>query len=206
MTMKTLKLDCVGPLVSALFLTLSIQFSLAQSPEQGPFWFKFSDSKTNEVATQAVDEVSQGIVYLISALNGGRKNGTAVDVDNCKQAIASFGQAVADFEKLSVYIGDRKIDTGTIKQNNDLPVYIDLLESIKQAWYSPPSDGRDLTNLLEDICRKSSSDLHVLTQYSVNKKAVSFKDAERAAFDLILQKILLEKLGATMNILTVAMQ
>jgi hypothetical protein len=82
----------------------------------------------------------------------------------------------------------------------------DLVEALKHAGYSQPTNGKELVLLLQNICRQESKDLELLMKYSGNPKSMPFKDAKQAAFDLILQKILLEKLGAAMNILTIEMQ
>jgi len=194
------------PLVGVLSLTSLADLGQAQTPQQGSIWFQFADPKANEVATRAVNELSDGIVQLILALNGGRRTGVAVDLENSKRALASFSQAVEDFGKVSDYVGSRKIDIGAIEKNGSLPIYYDLVETLKYAGYSPPTNGKELLQLLENICDKTKKDLLLLMKYSDNKKSAPFKDAEQAAFDLILQKILLEKLGAAMNILTIAMQ
>ena len=193
-----------------LFLSVLVVFSSphaeAQTAEQGSyFWFKFSDPKANEAANAAVGNLSKALADLITGLSAGRGKG-AIYVDSANAAVSELKEANGGFEKVLPYIGEKKIDLNTIQKSGSSAIYYDLVDSLKRAGYPNPVDGKSLISLIQTIINNMIKDLEVLHNYSPNQKSITFSDAQRAFFDVILQKILLEKLGATTGIITTAMQ
>lgn len=190
--------------VLALLLMVAGQVR-GQSTDQGPFWFKFPDPKANDAANAAVSDLSVGLADLIAAFNGGRKTNNPVDADVAGRAIGELRRTNEGFEKLSFYVAGRRIDQGTIEKSGNGPVYYDLVAALKRAGYEAPVDGKSYVALLQRIVGRLTEDIEKLRDYS-QKKSISIKDAQQLFFDAITQKILLEKLGATSGIISIAMQ
>ena len=87
------------------------------------------------------------------------------------------------------YIGEKKIDLNTIQKSGSSAIYYDLVDSLKRAGYPNPVDGKSLISLIQTIINNMIKDLEVLRNYSPNQKSITFSDAQRAFFDVILQKI-----------------
>lgn len=192
-------------LLLGLFV-LSSPYAQAQTVEQGSFfWFNFSDSKANEAANAAVGNLSKGLADLITGLSAGRGKGP-IHVEFASDAVTELKKANGGFERLMPHIAEKKIDIGTIEKSGSSAIYYDLSDSLRRAGYPNPTDGKSLISVIETIINKMINDLELLSRYSPSQRAITFADAQRAFFDIILQKILLEKLGATTGIITTAMQ
>jgi hypothetical protein len=188
-----------------VLLLLTANRAPAQPADQGLFWFKFPDPKANEAANKAVGDLSTGLADLITSFNGGRKTGSPVDSETANTAIGELKRANDGFYQLTYYIGGRKIDRGTIDKSGNSAAYYDLVNSLRRAGYQEPVDGKTYVAVIQGIINHLISDVEKLRDYSV-KRSIPFKEAQQLFFDAITQKVLLEKLGVTSGIISIAMQ
>jgi hypothetical protein len=202
------KLRPVGFILTIIFLFF---VNRAQAQEDKGTWiwfdFKFSDAEANKLGDDAVDHLSKGLALIIVSFANGHKNKDQFDLDQIKVVQGELSQSINDFNGLTKYISQNKIDANLIvkmdreNKTNYYSSFSNLIEDIKKNHYNEPVDGEILIVLLVNIIRQTSTDVNTLTS-----KSTKPADVEIAAIDLIRQKILLEKLGGMMGIITTAMQ
>jgi hypothetical protein len=163
-------------------------------------WFQMGNSEIDERANGAVDHLSLGMSDIILALNGGRKRNIPVDADIADRAISEIEAAGKEFQALGSRLKGHSIDLATIRNYGAERQYYDLMVMLDQNGYREPNDWGSYTTLLMAITDRVVADLRILRDNPKNMPIL-----QRAFFDLISQKILLEKIGTMSGVITISM-
>jgi hypothetical protein len=163
-------------------------------------WFSMGSPETDDVANETVHVLSSGMSDIILALDGGRKRGLPVDPEKAQTAKTEMQAASKGFLSLSDRLAGHPIDLQTIKNLKMEYQYYELINLIKQNGYKQPTDWKSYLMLLSSIADKVVTDLDAMI------KPKDLPGLQNAFFDLISQKVLLEKIGASSGFITISMQ
>lgn len=166
-----------------------------------PRFFQINIKEVDQIANKATGLLTLGMSETLVALNDGRKNNRAIAEGQAKEAIAAFERANAEFKAAAEKVGERKINRDIIKDSPYEPAYKSLVDLLRQNKYDEPADSRTFIILFEDVSSRCTQDITILLSAKPTQPATI-----GAFLDLIAQKEILEKLGATSGIITIAMQ
>jgi hypothetical protein len=166
-----------------------------------PSFFQINIKEVDQIANEAAGLLTLGMSETLVALNDGRKNNRVIAEGQAKEAIAAFEKANADFKAAAEKVGERKINRDIIKSSLYELAYESLVDLLRQNKYNEPVDSRTFIILFEDVSSRCTQDITILLSAKPTQAATI-----GAFLDLIAQKEILEKLGATSGIITIAMQ
>ena len=189
-------------LVSGLCLLQSTG-SFCQDELQARF-FKLNLPNIDQIGNASMDKISSGIANIILALNDGRQQNLPVDPKRAESARVELEGAREGLYTVLKQVPLKKISVEVIHASQYAQAYDDLVALLAKAKLPEPVDSMSLIKLLVIVIDSCENDLRTLT---LNSKGSGGQDQVVKAFlDLVQKKAILEHLGATSGIITIAMQ
>jgi hypothetical protein len=193
---------CVALLALLASSTLACDVTYAQVPSL-PQFFQMNIPEVDAPANAAMDRLTEGMSLTLTALNNGRKQKVTISAESGKQALQDFSQAREILNGVLQKIPQRKVNLDVVHKSQYAKAYDELVISLRESNYPEPTDSKVLFSILSNIIEHCQVDLMKLMNSPTGPGG---QQAMVEAFlDLIKQKTLLERIGATSGIITVAM-
>jgi hypothetical protein len=168
-----------------------------------PLFCQINIPEVDEPANAAMDHLTTGISDVILALNRGRNQRVPIDKELGDHAMGEFKTASSNLDTVLDRIRERKINVEIIRKSPYARAYETFVVSLRQAGYQEPTTGKEFFALIKDINNHCITDIVVLMS---NPRGPGDQQKVVQAFlDLIARKALLEHLGSTSGIITIAM-
>jgi hypothetical protein len=200
--MRTGSTLCVALLALLASSTLGCDVTYAQVAGL-PQFFQMNIPEVDGPANAAMDRLTEGMSLTLAALNNGRRQKVTISAESGKQALQDFSQAreilIGVFQK----IPQRKVNLDVVHKSQYAKAYDELVISLRESNYPEPTDSKVFFNILSSIIERCEVDLMKLMNSPAGPGGQ--QAIVEAFLDLIKQKTLLERIGATSGIITVAM-
>ena len=191
--------------VLSLLVPVALDSGAAHAQDIGlPQLFRLNLPDVDEPANAAMDKLAEGMSLTITALNAGKKAKVPAAPEYGERALQDFDQARETLMTVSLKIPLRKVNAEVIRKSQYAKAYDELVIALREAGYPEPTDSKSFFGILIGITDHYTSDLKQLMS---PPSGLQGQQAMVSAFlDLIKQKILLERIGSTSGIITIAMQ